>query len=45
MRLNAWLGKHDPSPEVWLKLQASYDLWQASQRIQFNITPARYNAA
>lgn len=45
LRLNAWLGKNGPSPEVWLKLQASYDLWQASQNMHLTVTPAKLLSA
>lgn len=39
LRLHAWLGKDSPSPESWLHQQADYDLWQASQRVDFSIKP------
>lgn len=29
LRLSAWLGT---TPEVWIDMQASWDLWQAEQR-------------
>lgn len=40
LRLHAWLGENSPSPESWLHQQATYDLWQASQKADFVVTPA-----
>lgn len=39
LRLHAWLGKDSPSPESWLHQQADYDLWVASQKSDFSVTP------
>nr|WP_279625935.1 hypothetical protein [Rodentibacter heidelbergensis] len=39
LRLHAWLGKDSPSPESWLHQQADYDLWIASQKSHFSVTP------
>ncbi|MDU8924378.1 HigA family addiction module antitoxin [Pasteurellaceae bacterium LIM206] len=39
LRLHAWLGENSPSPESWLHQQADYDLWVASQKSDFHITP------
>lgn len=39
LRLHAWLGENSPTPESWLHQQADYDLWNASQRIDFSIHP------
>ncbi|MDO5680506.1 MAG: HigA family addiction module antitoxin [Pelistega sp.] len=41
LRLHAWLGKDSPSPESWLHQQASYDLWQVEQRVDFKVTPVK----
>ncbi|WP_249961083.1 HigA family addiction module antitoxin [Histophilus somni] len=41
LRLHAWLGENSPTPESWLHQQANYDLWIASQKQQFKITPAQ----
>ena len=41
LRLHAWLGKDSPSPESWLHQQASYDLWQVKQRVDFKVTPVK----
>jgi addiction module HigA family antidote len=41
LRLGAWLGN---GAEVWLRMQAAYDLWQARQRPQPRIKPARIAA-
>lgn len=40
LRLHLWLGEDSPSAESWLHQQANYDLWKASQKSHFNITPA-----
>lgn len=34
LRLEAWLGgpRKGPSAEVWMRMQADYDLWQAKQK-------------
>ncbi|KMK51772.1 LacI family transcriptional regulator [[Actinobacillus] muris] len=39
LRLHAWLGENSPSPESWLHQQADYDLWQASQKARFSVSP------
>ncbi|OOH89122.1 addiction module antidote protein, HigA family [Pasteurellaceae bacterium 15-036681] len=39
LRLHMWLGENSPSPESWLHQQANYDLWIASQKKSFFITP------
>lgn len=39
LRLHTWLGENSPSPESWLHQQADYDLWVASQKADFSITP------
>ncbi|AIL33088.1 LacI family transcriptional regulator [Basilea psittacipulmonis DSM 24701] len=39
LRLHAWLGEDSPSPESWLHQQADYELWEASQKITFDIAP------
>lgn len=36
LRLSAALGTH---AEIWYELQADYDLWQATQRLQLKIEP------
>ena len=41
LRLGAWLGN---GAEVWLRMQAAYDLWQARQRPLPRIRPARIAA-
>jgi len=50
MRLEVWLKPTDgdgPSAESFLRMQASYDLWQIShaKRPAFSIQPARLPAA
>lgn len=40
LRLHVWLGEDSPSPESWLHQQADYDLWKASQKTGFSVTPA-----
>ena len=47
LRLEAWLnGPHKgPRAEVWLRMQADYDLWQAEQQGQRPVKPAVRNAA
>ncbi|OBX05793.1 LacI family transcriptional regulator [Gallibacterium genomosp. 3] len=40
LRLHAWLGEDSPTPESWLHQQADYDLWKASQKMDFSVTPA-----
>jgi len=37
LRLAAWLP---PSAESWLRMQAAYDLWQASRKRRPRIKPA-----
>lgn len=34
LRLEAWLGgpKKGPGADVWMRMQADYDLWQAKQK-------------
>ncbi|MBS0486885.1 MAG: HigA family addiction module antidote protein [Proteobacteria bacterium] len=41
LRLGAWLGN---GAEVWLRMQSAYDLWQARQRPQPRVRPARIAA-
>ena len=41
LRLGAWLGN---GAEVWLRMQAAYDLWQAEQRPRPRIKPVRVAA-
>lgn len=41
LRLAAWLGT---SAEVWLRMQVTYDLWQATKRRRPRIAPARVAA-
>jgi plasmid maintenance system antidote protein VapI len=36
LRLSAWLGA---SPDVWLGIQAQWDLWQIEQQPSPNIKP------
>lgn len=36
IRLEAWMN--GPSAESWVRMQAEYDLWQARQKPQPNIT-------
>ncbi len=38
LRLSAWL---DTSAEVWLRMQVTYDLWQAGKRRRPRIVRAR----
>jgi antitoxin HigA-1 len=38
IRLGQWLGN---GAEVWLRMQAAYDLWQAARRPRPRIAPAR----
>jgi antitoxin HigA-1 len=38
LRLGAWLGN---GAEVWMRMQASYDLWQAEKRPRPHIRPVR----
>lgn len=38
LRLAAWLGT---SPDIWLEMQAAWDLWQAAQRPRPNVKPIR----
>jgi addiction module HigA family antidote len=42
LRLEAWLDgpKHGPGAETWLRMQADYDLWQATQRGRPVVEPA-----
>ena len=42
-RLELWLRKPDgsgPTAETWLRMQLSYDLWQAKQKPTPNVAPA-----
>ena len=41
LRLAAWLGT---SPEVWLEMQAAWDLWQAEQKPLPPVLPLRIAA-
>lgn len=41
LRLGDWLGN---GAEVWLRMQAAYDLWQAAQKPRPRIRPARLAA-
>jgi len=41
LRLAAWLGT---SPEVWLEMQATWDLWQAEQKPLPEVLPLRLAA-
>ncbi len=41
LRLGAWLGN---GAEVWLRMQAAYDLWQARQGPRPRIKPVRHAA-
>ena len=43
LRLHLWLGENSPSAESWLHQPANYDLWQASQKRDFNVIPALAN--
>lgn len=47
LRLEAWLGgpEQGPSADVWLRMQADYDLWQAAQRERPNVQPVSRRAA
>jgi addiction module HigA family antidote len=38
LRLSQWLGT---SPDLWMGLQAQFDLWQASKRKRPAIKPLR----
>ena len=40
IRLHKWLGENSPSPESWLHQQADYDLWQAMQKREPEVTSA-----
>lgn len=42
LRLAAWLGT---SPEMWVGMQAQWDLWQAQQQPVPKIKPLRRHAA
>ena len=42
LRLAAWLGT---SPDMWLGIQAQWDLWQAEQQPRPKITPLERQAA
>ncbi|MDQ1314400.1 MAG: antitoxin HigA [Pseudomonadota bacterium] len=42
IRLSRWLGT---SPDLWIGLQAQYDLWQALKRKQPKIQPLLKEAA
>lgn len=41
LRLAQWLGT---TPDVWLEMQAAWDLWQAEQRPQPKVKPLRLAA-
>lgn len=41
LRLSAWLGN---GAEIWLRMQAAHDLWNAQQRPRPRIKPARMAA-
>jgi len=41
LRLSAWL---DTNPEVWIDMQAAWDLWQAEQRGFPDVKPLRLAA-
>jgi addiction module HigA family antidote len=41
LRLGDWLGN---GAEVWLRMQAAHDLWQAAQKPRPRIRPARLAA-
>ncbi|MDG6882504.1 Uncharacterized HTH-type transcriptional regulator YddM [Phocoenobacter uteri] len=44
IRLHKWLGR-GPSPEAWLKMQLTYDLWQAEQKHkEYNVIPVKYES-
>jgi antitoxin HigA-1 len=35
LRIEAWLGvERGGRADLWLQMQASYDLWQARQKVQ-----------
>ena len=38
LRLGDWIGN---GAEVWLRMQAAYDLWQAAQKPRVKIKPVR----
>lgn len=42
LRLSAWLGT---SPDMWIGIQAQFDLWQAEQQPLPNIKPLSRAAA
>jgi addiction module HigA family antidote len=42
LRLASWLGT---SPDVWLEMQAQWDLWQAKQQPRPKIKPLERMAA
>lgn len=42
IRLSRWLGT---SPDLWIGMQAQYDLWQAQKRKQPKILPLQKEAA
>ncbi|MGA7948612.1 MAG: HigA family addiction module antitoxin [Thiobacillaceae bacterium] len=42
IRLSRWLGT---SPDLWVGMQAQYDLWQAAKRKQPKIQPLLKRAA
>ncbi|MFZ5576332.1 MAG: HigA family addiction module antitoxin [Pseudomonadota bacterium] len=42
IRLSRWLGT---SPDLWIGMQAQYDLWQAQKRKQPKILPLLKEAA
>ena len=42
IRLGQWL---EGSPEIWLRAQLQYDLWQAEQRSTAKVRPAKRLAA
>jgi len=41
LRLGDWLGN---GADVWMRMQAAYDLWQASERKRPRITPVTASA-
>ena len=47
LRLESWLGGNQKGPraEVWLRMQADYELWQAEQQGRPTVKPAVRSAA
>lgn len=41
LRLSAWLGT---SAEMWIEMQAAWDLWQAERRDRHEVKPLRMAA-